>query len=140
MNADSRLPRMARVRARAEFDRVFAEGRRHATPLLALHWLQAPLPPRLGLAVSRKVDPRAVVRNRIKRALREHFRRRRACLAPGSYVLVARPPAARADGRSLHEAFEQLLSRAGALLPQDAAGTMPAVPPIPAPPPPPRAG
>lgn len=140
MNADSRFPRAARVRARVDFDRVFAEGRRHAGPLLALHWLREPLSPRLGLAVSRKVDPRAVVRNRIKRALRERFRRQRACLAPGSYVLVARTPAARADARSLHEALDQLLSRAGALLPQHAAGTMPAVPPLPLPPPPPRAG
>jgi ribonuclease P protein component len=140
MTADGRFPRIARVRARADFDRIFAEGRRQAGPLLALHWLREPRPPRLGLAVSRKVDPRAVVRNRIKRALRERFRRQRARLAPGSYVLVARAPAASADARSLHEAFDQLLARAGALLPQDVAGTMPGVPSLPVPPPPPRAG
>lgn len=140
MNTDNRFRRAARVRARTDFDRVFAAGRRHAGPLLALHWLQEPLQPRLGLAVSRKVDPRAVVRNRIKRTLRERFRRQRARLAPGSYVLVARAPAARADARSLQEALDQLLSRAGALLPQDAAGTMPDVPSLPMPPPPPRAG
>ena len=44
---------MARVRARAEFDRVFADGRRTSDPLFALHWLRDGAPARLGLAVSR---------------------------------------------------------------------------------------
>jgi len=74
------FPRQARVRARAEFDRVFAHGRRTASPLMALHWHDDGAPPRLGLAVSRKVDPHAVGRNRIKRALREEFRALRAAL------------------------------------------------------------
>jgi len=56
---DAGLPRSARVRQRAEFDRVFADGRRNADPLLSLHWLRSDVPARLGLAVSRKVDPRA---------------------------------------------------------------------------------
>jgi ribonuclease P protein component len=140
MTPDCRYPRAARVRARADFDRVFASGRRQAGPLLALHWLREPVPPRLGLAVSRKVDPRAVVRNRIKRALRERFRQQRTRLAPGSYVLVARAAAAQADARGLHEAFDRLLARAGALPPQDATGTMPAAAPPANVPPPPRAG
>src|SRR5690606_24298321 len=59
-------PRAARVRAKAEFARVFEQGRRVAEPMLALHWLADDAPARLGMAVSRKVDPRAVGRNRIK--------------------------------------------------------------------------
>ncbi|MFB5206992.1 ribonuclease P protein component, partial [Stenotrophomonas sp. 3diitr2024] len=40
---------------------------RMSDPLMTLHWLPADRPARLGLAVSRKVDPNAVGRNRIKR-------------------------------------------------------------------------
>ena len=129
----------ARVRAKAEFARVFEQGRRVAHPLMALHLLRdpdqhdhdqagaagAPAGARLGLAVSRKVDPRAVGRNRIKRALREEFRHQRAQLAPGAYVVVARPSARDAANPALRAAFVALLQRAGALPPSGATGTMP---------------
>jgi len=133
----TRFPRTARVRAGSDFDRIFKHGRRVALPVLALHW-QAEVPdaagehgPRLGLAVSRKVDPHAVGRNRIKRALRETFRRHRAALADGDYVVVARVGAAGLSGPQVGEAFLKLLQRAGvvsaAALPVPAAGgTMPA--------------
>lgn len=139
----TRFPRTARVRAGSDFDRIFKHGRRVALPVLALHW-QAASPespaaahggPRLGLAVSRKVDRRAVGRNRIKRALRETFRHQRATLADGDYVVVARVGAAGLSAAQLADAFMKLLQRAGAL-PVDvaatalpgpaAAGTMPA--------------
>lgn len=118
------FPRAARVRASAEYSRVFEGGRRTASPALSLHWLQDGQPPRLGLAVSRKVDPDAVGRNRIKRSLREQFRHLRVELPDGAYVLVARPPAAKMANGELRGAFIALLQRAGALPPRDATGTM----------------
>ena len=119
------FPPAARVRAKAEFTRVFEGGRRTADPRFALHWLADDTPPRLGLAVSRKVDPNAVGRNRIKRALREQFRQLRSRLPGGAYVVVARAVAARTDNHALRVAFEQLLQRAGALPLPGPAGTMP---------------
>lgn len=119
------FPPQARVRAKADFDRVFAHGRRVATPVLALHFLADDAPARLGLAVSRKVDRRAVARNRIKRRLRDHFRRHRATLAAGAYVVVARSGAASASGPELIAAFDLALRRSGALPPAVANGTMP---------------
>jgi ribonuclease P protein component len=117
---------MARVRARAEFDRVFADGRRTSDALFALHWLRDDAAARLGLAVSRKVDPHAVGRNRIKRVLRDAFRQQRAQLPPGAYVLVARSAAGRANNAALRASLQSLLKRAGALPAIDAGGTMPA--------------
>jgi ribonuclease P protein component len=114
------------VRARAEYAREFAGGRRLSAPQLTLHWLRDGQPPRLGLAVSRKVDPDAVGRNRVKRCLRDQFRRIRSGLDAGAYVLVARPSAAQASNRDLRSALLALLQRAGALPPPDAPGTMPA--------------
>ena len=55
-----RFPRSARVRTRAEYSSVFNGARRVSDPLMTLHWLKADTPARLGLAVSRKVDVRAV--------------------------------------------------------------------------------
>ncbi|NZA24993.1 ribonuclease P protein component [Luteimonas sp. SJ-92] len=119
------FPKQARVRARADFDRVFKQGRRTAAPLLALHWLDDGTPPRLGLAVSRKVDATAVGRNRIKRALREQFRALRPQLRPGAYVVVARPAAAKTASALLRTGFVAVLTRAGALPPPPPDGTMP---------------
>lgn len=119
------LPRGARVRSKAQFEQVFRSGRRSADPLLALHWPDDGNTPRLGLAVSRRVDGRAVGRNRIKRALRECFRHRRAQLRPGAYVVVARTPAAGAPGRALCEALQRRLRALGALPPPASLGTMP---------------
>lgn len=122
---DARFPRQARVRARADFDRIFRDGRRVAQPMLALHWLADGQAPRMGLAVSRKVDKRAVGRNRIKRVLRDEFRHGRATLPAGAYVFVARPAAATATGDALRAAMRSLLRRAGALPPPATSGTMP---------------
>lgn len=125
---DVRFPPAARVRAKSEFDRVFQGGKRIADPLFALHRLDDGAAPRLGLAVSRKVDPHAVGRNRIKRVLRDAFRHARHRLGTGAYVAVARPAASRADNAALRAAFLSLLHRAGALPPPAAAGTMPPAP------------
>ena len=89
--------------------------------------MQDALPARLGLAVSRKVDPHAVGRNRIKRVLRDSFRRTRQQLPSGAYVVVARPAAAHVDGAALRAAFFSVLQRAGALPVCVVPVTMPAV-------------
>ncbi len=133
MNARAGFPRHVRVRVRADFDRVFADAKRTASPLLAVHLLREPGPARLGLAVSRKVDRRAVGRNRIKRVLRDAFRLLQPRLAPGSYVVVARPAAAQADNHALRAAFLNVLKRARALPPSPTVGTMPAAPSSPPP-------
>lgn len=119
------FPRLARVRTGAEYRRVFEGARRCADPLFALHWLTSENAPRLGLAVSRKVDKHAVGRNRIKRQLREHFRSTRSLLSNGDYVVVARAAAAQASAQQLRESFVRLLVRAGALPASAADVTMP---------------
>jgi ribonuclease P protein component len=122
------LPRQARVRARTEFDQVFQNGRRTASPLMTLHWQRTAPQPRLGLAVSRKVDKRAIARNRIKRVLRETFRALRGHLPDGAYVLVARPAAARQHNKALAADLVDVLRRAGALPATAVDGTMPGAP------------
>ena len=117
------FPKSARLRQRSEFARVFEHGRRTAAPALTLHWMPASQA-RLGISVSRKVDPDAVGRNRIKRVLREAFRALRPQLASADYIVVARPPAAELENIVLRNTFAQLLQRAGALPASTPAGTM----------------
>ena len=119
----TRFPRSARVRTSAEYAAVFERARRTSEPLLSVHWHAHASPARLGLAVSRKVDKRAVERNRLKRALREQFRQLRPNLPGGDYVVVARPPATR-QPQALRQAFVRALIRAGALPPPATTGTM----------------
>ncbi|WP_313255816.1 ribonuclease P protein component [Stenotrophomonas sp.] len=120
-----RFPRSARVRTRAEYSTVFNGARRVSDPLMTLHWLKGDAPARLGMAVSRKVDTRAIGRNRIKRVLRDATRHLLPCLAGGDFVVVARSAAKTASNQQIREAFERLLRRAGALPAAGADGTMP---------------
>ena len=69
---------------------------------------------RVGITVSGRVG-QAVVRNRVRRRLREALRARRARLAMGQDVLViARPTSAQATWAELNQALDALLARAGA--------------------------
>lgn len=77
-----------------EYQRAYEKQvRKHAGPLVVFGF-PADLPhPRLGLAVSRRVG-NAVVRNRIKRRIREAFRTSQAELPPIDLVVRVRPHAA----------------------------------------------
>ncbi len=66
---------------------------------------------RLGLAVSRKASPHAVVRNRIKRVVREVFRQRRDQLDALDLIIIAHPQAATATKAELAQAATQLVQK-----------------------------
>jgi len=69
---------------------------------------------RYGLSISKRVG-KAVVRNRVKRLLREILRVTK--LQPGwDIIFIARPAANSADYATLEKSVEHLLSQAGLLL------------------------
>ncbi len=107
MKRADRLPR------NADFQRVRAAKRSWAHPLLVLFAAPSELPAtRLGVSVGKRVG-NAVVRNRVRRRLREAVRLRRPDLRPGhDLVFIARPASAEADWPALRAAAEQLLRRA----------------------------
>lgn len=90
-----RLPRTVRIRLRSEYLAIQNRGRRVSGGQLML-FARAGVG-RIGITVSRKVGG-AVVRNRVKRWIRDCFRRRRGEF-PGDLdlVVVARPAAATSD-------------------------------------------
>ena len=113
-----RFPRLARLSTAGEFRRVKDKGRSWPGRFLILGVLvdAADTPARIGLITSRRVG-NAVVRNRVRRLLRESVRPARPQLKANCWVvLVARHTAARA---SLAELSAEWLRRArrAAILP-----------------------
>jgi ribonuclease P protein component len=101
---------------------VYRSGRSASTRFLVLYWFpredEDAGEPRLGLAVPRSVG-NAVVRNRVKRQLRETWGELADRIRPGhDYVLVARPGLAEpADARGhdwLAERVTEVLEKAAA--------------------------
>lgn len=124
-----RFPRSARLLEPPEFQAVFGEGQRFSDRYFRLHVrLREAGRPRLGLAVSRRADRSAVVRNRIKRIVRDDFRQRQAGLPPADYVLVAHAAAAQGaragEAAALRASLERLYARSLSLKPPAAPGKM----------------
>jgi ribonuclease P protein component len=103
------FPPALRLRQPREFEKVLAGGIRLNEKLLTLAVGASPLDTaRMGLAISAKAVPRAVDRNRIKRAARESFRLNRAQLPPRDLVVLARSGAGKAEGSELRATLERL--------------------------------
>ncbi len=124
--AHQRFPRSARIRTSAEYQAVFSEGSRVSGVYFRLHLAQgeAFTKPRLGIAVSKRVDKTAVARNRIKRVCRDYFRRHQNDYRAAEYVLIAKPEAAKALAVNWRTDLEKLFLRAQSLLSNAAIGTM----------------
>lgn len=110
-----RFTRAMRLTHRREFQRVFdARTSRAVGPLVVYARPNDLARPRLGLTVGRRVGP-AVLRNRVKRLLREAFRLRQHELPAGyDFVVVARahePLPARDYERLLFDAAAALEQR-----------------------------
>lgn len=133
---DARFPVEVRVRSGREYREAFADSRRVVTRHFSLHLRSRDGGfCRLGMAVSRKVSPDAVVRNRIKRQIRESFRQRRHDLPAGDCIVVARAGAGALGKAALRAELEALWQRLLALPPSPPAGTIgPAATPGPEPP------
>jgi len=113
--APAGLPRQARLRRSADFAALKSSRGRLGVRCFQLRY--APNDSgvaRLGLAISKQVSRRAVERNRLKRLVRESFRRVRHRLPAVDLVVMARAQAAVMDGAQLlaqiDELWDKLLS------------------------------
>lgn len=109
------LPPGARLKRSSEFRTVFESGKAYPDALVVLHVKALSDRPgvcQVGFSVSKKVGG-AVVRNRVKRRLREAVRRHLAELLPGHHLIFrARPQAAEAEYDALEAAVCRVLERA----------------------------
>lgn len=87
------FPRGCRLHLKNDFKSIIHDGKRIQGPGLVLWWKPAPLGStdrRMGLVVPKKLGS-AVVRNRVKRLLREVFRLNRERLSSGvDYIFYPR--------------------------------------------------
>jgi ribonuclease P protein component len=114
------VQRKHRLSRSRDFDAVYRQGKSVSTRFLVLYWFprdDGEGEPRLGLAVPR-ASGGAVVRNRLKRQLRETWRSLLGDVEPGrDYVLIARPGLAEATSQRgfdwLEERVREVLQKAG---------------------------
>jgi ribonuclease P protein component len=112
----ARLRRGQRLNHKSDFDRVLGSRvhRVSSGPFLAFACPSAADGPRLGLIVGRRVARRAVDRNRVKRVVRESFRRAQARLPLLDIVVqLARPTAGHDPAAALEEIWMRLRQAAG---------------------------
>jgi ribonuclease P protein component len=96
------LPRDARLRRPGDFAALRTSSGRAGGRCFHMRFRENELGhARLGLAISKRVSKRAVERNRIKRLLRESFRRVRHQLPAVDMMVMAREQAAGVPGPQL---------------------------------------
>ncbi len=109
---EQKLSRHQRLRRRPDFVRCYRRGRKRHGRLASIHFHPNDTPDvRLGITASRKVG-NSVVRHRLKRRVREIFRRfdHRGRLAPMDLVVHLKPAASTKDFSDLAAEIERLLT------------------------------
>ena len=116
---DFSFPKSRRLIRRSEFERVKRDGSTQRGKLLALGVLKIEnaSPFRAGFVTSRRLGS-AVVRNRVRRRLREIVRRHQRDVRANIWIVtIARADAARASYHTLEDEWLRLASRAFILRP-----------------------
>lgn len=101
-----------RLLNKADYNTVFSKSVKISNSLflILIHKTSNPQT-RLGLVISKKVDKRAVQRNRIKRIIRESFRNtdfETSC----DYVVLAKPKISSLANKEIFESLTQLWNQA----------------------------
>jgi len=111
------LSKLYRLNTSGDFDRVMKSGRKVVCPSFVIYGLheESSSVDRLGLVVSKKVG-KAVLRNRVKRVLRESFRTGIIPLAVSTkgvadIIVIVRPRAAKLHSQAMREDFLKCLAR-----------------------------
>ncbi|MCS7259107.1 MAG: ribonuclease P protein component [candidate division WOR-3 bacterium] len=104
-----RFPKSERLRKKKEFELVLKKGITVASNNFTLKFLHGPRV-LFGVLVSHTTDPKAVVRNRIKRRLREIYRTNKTHFSfKGSYLVIPKSQAKELDYHSMKEEFLSLV-------------------------------
>lgn len=98
-----------RIKDNKEFQQIFKKGTSYANRQFVVYILPTEEPYfRIGQSVSKKVG-NAVVRNRIKRYIRQTFLELKDDVQPANYIIIARNPAATLDFHQTKKSLEHVL-------------------------------
>ena len=106
-----------RIKKNDDFQTVFSKGKSFANRQFVIYMYKKEqnVPFRIGLSVSKKLG-NAVVRNRIKRCIRQSFTELKAEIKPGwDFIIIARRPAAEMSCAEVKESLIHVLKLARAL-------------------------
>ncbi|MBC1332914.1 ribonuclease P protein component [Listeria booriae] len=106
-----------RIKKDDEFQRVFKKGKSFANRQFVIYILKREdlAHFRIGLSVSKKIG-NAVVRNHIKRRIRQTFHELNEQIVPGhDYIIIARKPAANMDFHEIKKSLTHVLRLARVL-------------------------
>lgn len=89
---------------------VYVKGRSASNRYLVLYYLTSDDAVRMGVSVSRRVG-KAVVRNKLRRRIKEVFRRLSPLLRSGQFVFIARRGSGNCTYQELESSIEGLFKR-----------------------------
>ena len=107
------LPKSSIIRNKFEFNRVYSKGRSYVNQMMIIHVVNSDnVKGKVGFAVGKKIG-NAVVRNRIKRLMREAYRIGQHSINQNiSMILIARKPLIEAKSYFVQKSFMELCKKA----------------------------
>jgi ribonuclease P protein component len=106
------MSKLVSLRKNSEFSRVYGKGKSRANPVLIMYVHENGKDyNRIGISVNKKVG-KSVVRNRVKRLIKEAYRKYAGTVRQGyDLVVVARSDAANNEYRDIEKWMKDLLAR-----------------------------
>ncbi|NIK79297.1 ribonuclease P protein component [Paenibacillus castaneae] len=111
------MHRKLRLRNREDFSRIYRSGKSFANGQFVVYWSKQPSadPFRLGVSASKKIG-NAVVRNRMRRMLKEIVRQHENRIVPKTdFILIVRKPATVMKMKEMEKSVLHVLKKAGLL-------------------------
>ena len=107
------LPKSSIIRNKFEFNRVYSKGRSYVNHMMIIHVINSDnIKGKVGFAVGKKIG-NAVVRNRLKRLMREAYRISQHDINQNvSMILIARKPLVDVKSDAVQKAFISLCKKA----------------------------
>ena len=104
------FPKEERIRRRVDFLKIFREGTKSRTAHFWISFRPNGLSHRrLGIAIGKKVGP-AVIRNRLKRRIREFYRQNKEFFPEGAdFVITAKEDSGHLDFRQVANELKEVL-------------------------------